>query len=81
MLVALCSILAIMTCFCPEKYAVMADESVQSLLSGKIDYTLKYYLLYLKKIRLREKELSKGKIICVFTFDWFSYAADTRLVR
>ena len=51
---------AIMTYFCPEKYAVMADESVQSLLSGKIDYTLKYYLLHLEKIHLR-KELSRGE--------------------
>ena len=70
-----------MTCLCPEKYAFMADESVQSLLSGKIDYTLKYYLLYLEKIRLRAKELSKGKRVRVFTFDWFNDTAVIRIVR
>lgn len=50
---------AILTAYCPEKYAFMADEAVSSVLSGKIDYTMKYYLTFLDKITKKAKELSK----------------------
>ncbi|XP_066917325.1 uncharacterized protein [Clytia hemisphaerica] len=49
---------AILTAYKPEKYAFMADEAVQSVLSGKIDYTLKYYLKFLDEVRLKAKQLS-----------------------
>jgi len=36
----------------------MADEAVNGVLSGKIDYTLKYYLKYLEEIKSKAKLLS-----------------------
>ena len=37
----------------------MADEAVQGVLTGKIDYTLKYYLKFLEEVQLKAKQLSE----------------------
>lgn len=50
---------AILTVYKPGMYCFMADEAVVSVLSGKIDYTLKYYHQFLEKVRDKATELSK----------------------
>jgi len=52
---------AILTAVYPADFAFMADESVQSVLSGKIDYTMKYYLQYLKELKRKAKEVNKAE--------------------
>lgn len=49
---------AILTAYKPERYCFMADEAVASVIPGKIDYTLKYYLQYLKEVMKKSKQLS-----------------------
>jgi len=51
---------AVLAAFSPEKYCFMADESVASVLPGKINYTLKYYLEYLDRVCEKGEELTKG---------------------
>lgn len=57
----------------------MADEAIQAIPGfGKIDYTLKFYLQYLDKIRSCLKNLlKKGKYTCYFK----SLTAAYRIVK
>ena len=55
----------------------MADEAVNEVLNGKIDYTLKHYLKFLEEVRLKAEYLTKigysRYIIIIINHFWFSY--------
>merc|ERR1712025_906203 len=50
---------AILTAFSPETFCFMADEAVNCVLSGKINYNMKYYLEYLRQVSEKAVELSE----------------------
>jgi len=58
---------AILTAYKPEKYAFMADEAVNEVLKGKIDYTLKYYMKYLDEVKLKAQFLTQEDTMTVWT--------------
>ena len=50
---------AILCAAAPDRVPFMADESVLSVPGlGKLDYNLRHYLLYAKKVEEKAKELS-----------------------
>ena len=57
-----------MTAYKPEKYAFMADEAVNEVLKGKIDYTLKYYMKYLDEVKLKAQFLTQEGWLFIFCY-------------
>lgn len=66
---------AILAVYSPESFAFMADEAVQSLMSGKIDYNAKYYLRYLDSVQKRVKSLQYKEP----TIEWTAHKVELAL--